>query len=416
MNQGKRKTRTPAYLRNFKCIGSPCEDNCCIGWDVDFDKKSYQKYVKVKAGELGQLFKTCIQPNPEAFSDEVDFATVKLKKKKVCPFLNEKHLCKIQIQMGESALSNVCATYPRYTNQIDGIYEHSATVSCPEAARLILRNPEGLSFTVGEESAAVRCILTYGADTRDKGNPPRVRYLLELRDFSIARIQDRRFPLRERILLLGEFFAGFQEEGKGKKKGEVPTLISAFNKKIIVENLKPMAAATVTDYAKQMDLLKQITDALNVFTEIDSQRYVAFTQEFLKGIRPAGKSKGAPEEEGVRVAQAYRDYYEPFMKDHEYLLENYLVNFMFKDLFPAAEGETPFDAYMMLVIRYALVKMHLIGIGAHRKGLTEETVVGFIQAFSKTVEHHKTYLENIAAHMISRKYNTLKYMGILLKD
>lgn len=411
MNQGKRKTLTPHYLRSFKCIGTPCEDNCCIGWDVDFDRKSYQKYSKVKDGELGQLFKTCVRPNPDAYSDAVDFATVRLKKDKVCPFLNEAHLCKIQSRFGEAYLSNVCATYPRYTNVIDGIYEHSATVSCPEAARLILMNPGGITFTEGEESQNTRCILTYEADTRDRSNPPRVRYLRELRDLSIAILQNRSMPLSQRLQVLGECFEEMQRDKNGRS---LPVKIAAFNKAREAGTLKSRLAEASADRTGQLALLNEITGALNVFTEIDSKRYIAFTREFLAGLRPEGKTNS--EREAARVAEGYQRYYGPFMKDHAYLLENYLVNFMFKDLFPAAEGETIFDAYMMLVIRYALVKLHLTGIGLHREGLTEETVVSFIQAFSKTVEHHKTYLENIAAHMIGKRYNTLKHMAMLIRD
>lgn len=411
MNQGKRKTFTPDYLRNFKCIGTPCEDNCCIGWDVDFDRKSYQKYSKVKDGELGQLFRTCVRPNPDAYSDAVDFATVRLKKDKVCPFLNEAHLCKIQSRFGEAYLSNVCATYPRYTNVIDGIYEHSATVSCPEAARLILMNPAGITFTEGEESQNTRCILTYEADTRDRSNPLRVRYLLELRDLSIAILQNRSMPLSQRLLVLGECFEEMQLEKNGRS---LPVKIAAFKKAHEAGTLKPRLASASADRTGQLTLLNEITGALNVFTEIDSKRYIAFTREFLAGLRPEGKTSA--EREAARVAEGYQRYYGPFMKDHAYLLENYLVNFMFKDLFPAAEGETVFDAYMMLVIRYALVKLHLTGIGLYREGLTEDTVVSFIQAFSKTVEHHKTYLENIAGHMIGKRYNTLKHMAMLIRD
>ncbi len=414
MKQGRRKTRTPSYLRSFKCIGSPCEDNCCIGWDVDFDKKTYQKYTQVKDGELGKLFKSCVAPNPESFSDDVDFATVRLKKNKVCAFLNEEHLCKIQVRFGETYLSNVCATYPRYTNVIDGVYEHSATVSCPEAARLILKNPQGIVFEEGEEPAVSRCILTYEVDTRERSHPPRVRHLIALREVTISVLQNRRIPLEDRILLLGEFFETLEKDGAKNGRGDVPARIAAFKTQLSAGNLKPRLSDAPPDHRGQMALLKEITGALNVFTEIDSKRYIAFTREFLDGIGTAAEA--TPQAQGQRVAEIYRQYYVPFMSTHDYLLENYLVNFVFKDLFPAAEGETAFDAYMMLVIRYALIKLHLIGIAAHREGLTEDTVVGFIQAFSKTVEHHKTYLESIAEHMIEKRYNTLKHMAVLMKD
>lgn len=414
MNQGRHKTRTPAYLKHFKCIGSPCEDNCCIGWDVDFDKKTYQKYTQVKEGELGRLFKSCVAPNPESFSDAVDYAAVRLKKNKVCPFLDERHLCKIQSRFGEDYLSNVCATYPRYTNVIDGVYEHSATVSCPEAARLILMNPAGIAFEEGEEPAAARCILTYEVNTRQRSNPPRVRHLIALRALAISVLQDRRHPLEHRIMHLGEFYETFEKETAKGGKGDVPALIAAFKARFAAGVHKPRWADISPDHTGQMALLKEITGALNVFTEIDSKRYIDFTREFLAGL--GSSERITLQAQGERAAEAYRQYYAPLMETHGHILENYLVNFVFKDLFPAAEGETAFDACMMLVIRYVLIKLHLMGIAAHRQQLTEETAVGFIQAFSKTVEHHKTYLEGIAAHMTAKRYNTPRQMALLIKD
>ena len=104
------------------------------------------------------------------------------------------------------------------------------------------------------------------------------------------------------------------------------------------------------------------------------------------------------------------------MKNHEYLIENYLVNYVFGGLFPAAESTKPFEAYRMLAIRYALIEYYLIGISAFRKGLTEEDCIRFIQVFSKAIEHHHTYLESIASYMKRRKYDTLPCLALLIKN
>ncbi len=412
MNQKMRKSLVPDYLTNFRCIGTPCEDNCCIGWDVDFDKKSFLNYRKVKDGELGKLFNSCVKENQDSYSDEVDYATVRLRKGKVCPFLNEEHLCKIQLRFGEGYLSNVCATYPRYTNRVNNVYEHSATVSCPEAARLILTNPNGIRLIQGQEAHGSRCILTYEADTKNPSNPIRVRYLPELRRFSIDVLQDRGKTLQERILFLGEFCHGVKQVEMKKGKETIPELIAIFRERGL-SGRETMLQTKPAGGITQMDILAPVIASLNVFSEIDSQRYINYTREFLNGIRGGDEESNEPE--SIRKT-GYHLYYAPFIKDREFLLENYLVNFVFKDLFPAAEGQDVFDAYMMLVIRYSLIKLHLTGIGIARKELTEDTAVGFIQAFSKTVEHHKTYLESIADHMTKNRYNTLEHMNILLQD
>lgn len=407
MKTETRKTRMPDYLAAFRCIGSPCEDNCCIGWDVDFDRASYEKYQRVRAGELGRLIKSCVRPNPDAFSDAVDYATVRLKKDKVCPFLNEAHLCRIQLEKGEGWLSNVCATYPRYTNRVDGVFEHSATVSCPEAARLILQRPEGIQFTGGEEPAGTRTILTYAVNTGEKGHPPRVRHLKALRDYAIRCLQNRAQPLEERLLTLGAFLEAFERQGAWSPQGLQELMAKPLPKP------EPRARRAGGDAAgaARLQLMAELTAKLNVFSEVDSRRYIAYFQEYQKGIGASARSA-----DGVRrLAEAQHRYLNPFLAQHGYLLENYLVNFIFKDLFPAAEGESAFDAFTLLVTRYVLIRLHLTGIAAHRGQLTEGEAVSFIQAFSKTVEHHKTYLETISAHMARRRYNTLAHMGLLLE-
>ena len=42
----------PQFVREFKCIESKCEDNCCIGWRVDIDSKTYKKYREIKDKNL----------------------------------------------------------------------------------------------------------------------------------------------------------------------------------------------------------------------------------------------------------------------------------------------------------------------------------------------------------------------------
>ena len=32
--------RRPSYYRQFRCIGSDCTDNCCIGWEIDIDPET----------------------------------------------------------------------------------------------------------------------------------------------------------------------------------------------------------------------------------------------------------------------------------------------------------------------------------------------------------------------------------------
>ena len=34
----------PEYMLDFKCIGKDCIDSCCVGWNIEIDKKTFEKY------------------------------------------------------------------------------------------------------------------------------------------------------------------------------------------------------------------------------------------------------------------------------------------------------------------------------------------------------------------------------------
>lgn len=414
MAEMKTHARMPVCFKEFQCTGGSCEDNCCIGWDVEIDKQTWQKYKKVKDKELSQLFRNSIFENPDSYDHNVDFAIVELANNNRCPFLNEDHLCKIQAKLGHDYLSNVCAAYPRYVNKINGVAEYSLNVSCPEAARLVLTKQQGLAFSSEKQNTSSKTIINFQVNTTEQSENSMVKYFVELRSFTISLLQNRNYLLWERILMLGYFYKELQQSIHGQDIVPVPNLIETFTQKIENGEWRSEISSIRADNAFQLRVIKEITDKLNTATEIDSQKYICFTEEFSKGIGISAKSNS--EAEGEAYKRAYEQYYEPFMKNHEYLIENYLVNYVFGGLFPAAESTKPLEAYRMLAIRYALIKYYLIGISAYRKGLTERDSVQFIQTFSKAIEHHHTYLEVISAYMNRKKYNTMPYIELIIKN
>ena len=409
-----RKIRKATYLNNFKCIGVSCEDNCCIGWSVEIDKKTFAKYKNLKDQELNNLVKKYVYINEDCYDSNVDYGLVELKKNKHCPFLNESKLCKIQAKSGESYLSNVCATYPRIANEINGVTEYSATVSCPEAARLILGMKEGLHFKNDEEDVKIRNIVSISADLTRNDGIYSDKYLLELREFTIFVLQSRNFFLWERILILGLCLQKVQDKFDNNKGEEMPVLLNYLENKINSNGFKNETKILPDDQYQQFEILKVLSDKYNNPDEIDSAEYLSFINEFNKGITK--RTNNAKKTLNSSYKESYLEYYRPFMNKNEYLLENYLVNYVFQSLFPVAENVSAFYAFENLVIRYSLIKFFLTGIGEFRNGLTETLVIEFIQSFSKALEHNYSFFEKIGEYMKNNKYNTIELMSVLVKN
>jgi lysine-N-methylase len=77
MNQA-RKFIVPGYMKYFNCIGSACEDSCCIGWNVDIDQQTYLKYKKIRDAELTPIFEKHLKRN-RATPSEAQYGEIKLK-------------------------------------------------------------------------------------------------------------------------------------------------------------------------------------------------------------------------------------------------------------------------------------------------------------------------------------------------
>ncbi len=414
-----RKKVIASYLKNFNCVGGICEDNCCIGWNVEIDKKTTGKYKKVKDKELAGLMEKYIYKNDDCYDEHVDYSLVELRDNKNCPFLNQEKLCTIQAKLGETYLSNVCSSYPRMINELDSVLEYSATTSCPEIAKLALGAKGGIEFEKIESIDRIECdqveandyrndIISITVNTKIKSNPFLVKHLQELRGLTIEILQLREYQLWQRILILGIFFQKVQEIQNKNKGEEIPELILQFSDRLDHQGFETGFAKELETYPinrdVQLKILKEISDQFNDSNEIDSEKYMSFIDEFNQGI--AEKP----------ISLLYEEIYKPFMKNNEYILENYLVNYVFQSFFPAAESNQPFEAYQHLVIRYSLIKLYLMGIGGFRRELTDTLAIEFIQSFSKGLEHNYKYFEQVSKYMQKSNFNTLSTMAILIRN
>ena len=412
MEQHKRSLLIPQYFKNFTCIGSDCEDSCCIGWRVDIDHNTYKKYRSLKDSKLTPLIKKSISRNRSG-NNESTYAKINLEEG-CCPFLDDKKLCKIQLEKGHTYLSNVCTVYPRMTNSIDGTLEKSLTMSCPQAVRIALLNPQPMEFDECDESVDTTNMILHKFNVNDINMLPKgSKYFWDLRIFTISILQNRDYEIWERLIILGLFTKEVQEVIDNNKINNIPEVIELYSSHIEKGIFKQGLKEIPTESFIQMKLLKEIAD-IKILSGINNGRYKECFLEFLNGINYDDGVKIEEIEE--RYTSAYENYYSPFINQHDYILENYLVNHVFKNAFPLTNSKSMFNAYMMLVLHYSLIKMHLVGISAYNKGLTVELVVKLIQSFAKNVEHSPTYLKNIEDLMESNGFNTMAYMSILLKN
>lgn len=122
----------PKYYDDFRCLAGSCPDSCCKEWDVWVDDASAELYRSLP-GPLGDRLR-------EVLVDEEGGAVMQIIDGR-CPMWRSDGLCRIQAELGEQALCQVCGSFPRISHDYGDFIEHQLELSCPEAARLILSSP-----------------------------------------------------------------------------------------------------------------------------------------------------------------------------------------------------------------------------------------------------------------------------------
>ncbi len=132
----------PNYYEKFHCIADRCRHSCCIGWEIDIDEDTMDLYHSL-GGEMGERIRQNI---------EGDVPHFRLAEGDRCPFLNERGLCDIILELGDGAISDICYLHPRFSNFHETFTETGLGLSCEEAARVVLTFHEKFSIPLPEEA------------------------------------------------------------------------------------------------------------------------------------------------------------------------------------------------------------------------------------------------------------------------
>lgn len=171
----------PDYFDKFRCLADKCRHSCCVGWEIDIDDESLQRF-KSAEGALGDELreKISLEGTPHFVLGEDER----------CPFLDEKNLCRLITAKGEDFLCGICRDHPRFRSFLPGRTEIGLGLCCEAAARLILTQAEPVF------------LIESGEDEQDAETENIVVSRGEL--FEIA--QDRSLEISARMEKLLEFY------------------------------------------------------------------------------------------------------------------------------------------------------------------------------------------------------------------
>jgi lysine-N-methylase len=442
----------PIYADKFRCIGSDCEDTCCHGWSVPIDEPTWDKYRRLPESPLSVLINASVVRKPEAAEAESSapgkskpiFAVIRMDGANQCPMLSQDRLCRIQSELGEDLLSHACATFPRYIHAAGDLKEKSLTLSCPEAARLVLLDPNLLTdgFSIPDRSStpdgsptpeSVSSTASRHGDpapqlargTSDQPAEEPAPALPEnfwpIRTIVLNLLRNRLYPLWQRLFLIGVLCRRLDAISSGELKLEVPAFLNDFEASLASGALRPAMETVPLDRGAQLDLVLRLAGMMLRHSKV-TPRFAACVKAFTAGI---GNGPGATFESlTAQYILAHDSCYAPFVQSHPHIMENFLANTLLRCQFPFGReamktGAQPamVHEFALLTAQFALMRGLLIGVaGHHGAEFSESHVVHTVQAASKHFEHHPEFLSMVHALLVERSMDSARGLAILLRN
>ncbi len=343
----KQTVLMPVYMKEFSCSGSLCEYTCCNGWRVNIDEATLKKYRHCKDAQWREKF----NKNITAATQEGQPAKCRMEENGDCSFMDEG-LCSIQKTFGAGYLSYTCRMFPRGYNNVRGNFEKWASLGCPEIIKALLLSDKRISLVeetaekVVEQGAKITLLLD------DKHYYAKKFY--QLRHFSFSVLQNSLFTVAERLLILAYFFDNFKDD---KKNVDVDRLIAMFEQIIGSGEIKEVIKEVRPERKIHFSLLKKILVTAN--GAIKNDVYTLYYNKMAKEL-----CLGASDDRFY--FELYDRYYKVFLQKYPLIMENYLVNAAFIELFPLQRPNV-WDSFMLLLIRYMLMNFFLMGLAVEGK-------------------------------------------------
>lgn len=403
----------PRYLKQFVCNGAICEDNCCIGtWNIYVDRGHYHKYKNLRDKRFEGKINNHVKRVKGERSSEDHYGKLIPNEQKHCTFLSNHRLCTLQQCYGDSMLPYVCQLYPRIILSLEGQLQRSLSFSCPLAAQQGLLLSDGMEFEFIDMPLTSLKKISARYDSQLQGRPI-IAFAQEIQAFCIQIMKSRDYQLWERLLILVFFLEKLHLLEQDGRYEEVPLLIEEYSRITISGLWKDSFNSIPPNHLIKVKLLKEISDDRFVRGIVGSS-YYDILLEVTVGL---GYVDNYQQEDVLASYETiFNNKYLNWLDKKGYVLENYLTNYLFQHVFPFGMEGTIWDNAVLLVMHYALIQLHIIGLLGTNGELDDQKLLKCIQSFVKNYEHNQVFERHMNRLLEQNGIHSKAHMAILLKD
>ena len=384
------KIRVPEYFKDFKCIASECEDTCCAGWGIVIDDESYHKYQKVD-GAFGDRLKS------EIVHDAGE--NIFVLKGNDCPFLNENKLCDIYNELGEGGLCYTCRQYPRYLEEFGSLREMGISLSCPEAARIILRDSKKATFELSENNEEV--------STYNDINARLYIELMQCRKIVFDILQDRSIKLNYRAAIILSFAKEIQDKIDENEMADIKDIREKYSNESFIKEL----LSNLNQYKNNKDdKYNNMHEYFNVFKNL----------KHINPNDPLGLDDAIryfwQSEDDKEIYLSKNDSFNKYYEESMYKFEHILVYFIFRYFMKAVFDYDVSAKVKTAIVSYLMIKELSVVRFTEEGDFTEEDIVDIAHTYSKDIEHLEENIESLAEIFETNEVFAVEEMIITLMN
>ncbi|MFD2870643.1 flagellin lysine-N-methylase [Kurthia populi] len=389
MKEQLQRRLIPTYFNEFQCIGGACEDTCCAGWRIDIDQKTFKKYKKESNLNIKKELQKNIKRNRSADVNEFNYGQFKMDDNNACTMLTKDGLCSIQNILGAEALCHTCTVYPREIATINNIFEKTLTLSCPEAARIILNRPEGLDFIEEEGIEHIPSLTNFTQSIEEN------ELFWKVRIFMIDTLQNRKHSLETRLLIIAMFLQKYIEL-KSLNAQTIEPLVQKYNTYLKMDDLQSLFKNIHIQYDKQLQF------SLSILNYKSSKEFNDLTTVIKNNLKLNDNNFLNESIEEFKLALSKN--YIPFISKYAFILENYLVNAVFEKI-KQANPQHIIDGFTSICVDFAMLRIFISGYLSNSESLLEDAIY-IIQKYNKSLSHNSSY-KSIISNILQQNHASI---------
>ena len=364
----------PHYYKKFQCIAGECPDTCCAGWQIVIDDRTREKYRRAE-GAFGNRLHNSIDWKESCFQQYEGR----------CAFLNDENLCDIYQEAGKEMLCRTCRNYPRHIEEFEGSREISLSLSCPEAARLILSSREPVQFLTAEKA---------GEEEDEDFDFFLYTKLTDARDLMIRLLQDRREPVSLRIAMVLSLGHDLQRRIRSGQLFLVDQLLERYGKEGAFRRMEERIKPYRVDKKSRSRLVRELFE---IFGELELLKadWPQYVKRAEQGLAQEEEQFAAGEEAAqVTVGEETAAEWKKETQDEtswEIWMEQLMVYFVFTYFCGAVYDENAYGKIKLAVVSTLLICEITRGIFADPSERSGKNLFSILTEsawkYSKEIEH-----------------------------